>query len=53
MAMNGKTGVTVLRLTLGIVILVEAILFVLPGAAHVGNVVIYAAAAFAIAVGKS
>ena len=34
MAMNGKTGVTVLRLTLGIVILVEAILFVLPGAAH-------------------
>src|SRR5438270_978547 len=34
MAMNGKTGLTVLRMTLGIVILVEAILFVLPGAAH-------------------
>jgi uncharacterized membrane protein YphA (DoxX/SURF4 family) len=34
MAMNGKTGLTVLRLTLGIVILVEAILFILPGAAH-------------------
>jgi uncharacterized membrane protein YphA (DoxX/SURF4 family) len=108
--MNGKAGLTVLRLTLGIVILVEAILFILPGAAHsfsrthmpavvrmilgvgeivggvlmlipqsavrgawlllavfvfaillhllhgmydVGNVVIYAAAAFAIAIGKS
>jgi uncharacterized membrane protein YphA (DoxX/SURF4 family) len=34
MAMNGKMGLTVLRLTLGTVILVEAILFVLPGAAH-------------------
>jgi uncharacterized membrane protein YphA (DoxX/SURF4 family) len=34
MAMNGKMGLTVLRLTLGIVVLVEAILFVLPGAAH-------------------
>lgn len=34
MAMNGKAGLTVLRLTLGIVILVEAILFILPGAAH-------------------
>lgn len=34
MAMNGKTGLTVLRLTLGIVILVEAVLFILPGAAH-------------------
>jgi uncharacterized protein (DUF983 family) len=32
--MSGKTGLTVLRLTLGIVILVEAILFILPGAAH-------------------
>jgi len=110
MAMNGKTGLTVLRLTLGIVILVEAILFVLPGPAHsfsrthmpaivrmilgfgeiagcvltlipqtavrgawlllavfiftillhllhgmydIGNLVIYAAAAFAIAIGKS
>jgi hypothetical protein len=108
--MNGKTGLTVLRMTLGIVILVEAILFILPGAAHsysrahmpaivrmilgfgeiagcvlmlipqtavrgawlllavfvfaillhllhgmydIGNVVIYAAAAFAIAIGKS
>jgi len=110
MAMNGKTGLTALRLTLGTVILVEAILFILPGAAHsfsrthmpavvrmilgvgeivgcvlmlmpqtavrgawlllavfvfaillhllhgmydIGNVVIYAAAAFAIAIGKS
>jgi uncharacterized membrane protein YphA (DoxX/SURF4 family) len=34
MAMNGKTGLTVLRMTLGIVILVQAILIVLPGAAH-------------------
>ena len=34
MAMNGKMGLTVLRLTLGMVVLVEAILFVLPGAAH-------------------
>jgi len=34
MAMNGKMGLTVLRLTLGTVILVKAILFVLPGAAH-------------------
>jgi hypothetical protein len=110
MATNGKMGLTVLRMTLGTVILVEAILFVLPGAAHsfprthmpaivrmilgfgetagcvlmlipqtavrgawlllavfvfaillpllhgmydIGNVVIYAAAAFAIAIGKS
>ena len=34
MAMNGKMGLTVLRLTLGIVVPFEAILFVLPGAAH-------------------
>jgi len=110
MALNGKRGLRVLRLTLGTVILVEAILFILPGAAHsfsrthmpavvrmilgvgeivgcvlmlipqtavrgawlllavfvfaillhllhgmydIGNVVIYAAAAFAIAIGKS
>ena len=107
--MNAKCGLTVLQWSLGIVILIEAVLFVLPGAAHdfarthmpgfirmllgwgeiagcilllipkttirgawllfavfvfailihllhgtynVGNVVIYAAAAFAIAVGK-
>jgi uncharacterized membrane protein YphA (DoxX/SURF4 family) len=107
---NAKCGLTVLRWSLGIVILIEAILFVLPAAAHdfarthmpgfirmllgwgeiagcilllipkttirgawllfavfvfailihllhgsynVGNVVVYAAAAFAIAVGKS
>jgi hypothetical protein len=106
---NAKCGLTVLQWSLGIVILIEAVLFVLPGAAHdfarthmpgfirmllgwgeiagcilllipkttirgawllfavfvfailihllhgtynVGNVVIYAAAAFAIAVGK-
>lgn len=110
MALNAKCGLTALRLSLGIVILIEAILFVLPGAAHsfsrthmpaivrmivgfgeivgcvlmlipqtavrgawlllavfvfaillhllhgmydIGNVVIYAAAAFAIAMGKS
>ena len=34
MATNGKTGLTVLRLALGLVILIEAILFILPGAAH-------------------
>jgi uncharacterized membrane protein YphA (DoxX/SURF4 family) len=108
--MNAKCGLTVLRWSLGIVILIEAILFVLPAAAHdfarthmpgfirmllgwgeiagcillliprttirgawllfavfvfailihllhgsynVGNVVVYAAAAFAIAVGKN
>ena len=34
MALNGKRGLRVLRLTLGTVILVEAILFILPGAAH-------------------
>ena len=107
--MNAKCGLTVLQWSLGIVILIEAVLFVLPSAAHdfarthmpgfirmllgwgeiagcilllipkttirgawllfavfvfailihllhgtynVGNVVIYAAAAFAIAVGK-
>jgi len=32
--MNAKCGLTVLQWTLGIVILIEAILFVLPGAAH-------------------
>ena len=110
MALNAKCGLTALRWALGIVILIEAILFVLPGAAHsfsrthmpaivrmllgfgeivgcvlmlipqtavrgawllmavfvfaillhllhgmydIGNVVIYAAAAFAIAMGKS
>ncbi len=108
--MNAKCGLTVLRYSLGIVILIEAIMFVLPSAAHefarthmpgfvrlvlgfgeilgcilllipgtvvrgawlllaifvmaillhllhglygIGNLVIYAAAAFAIAVGKS
>ena len=34
MALNAKCGLTALRLALGIVILIEAILFVLPGAAH-------------------
>ena len=110
MALNAKCGLTALRWALGIVILIEAIMFVLPGAAHsfsrthmpaivrmilgfgeivgcvlmlipqtavrgawlllavfvfaillhllhgmydIGNVVIYAAAAFAIAMGKS
>lgn len=32
--MNAKCGLTVLQWTLGIVILIEAIQFVLPGAAH-------------------
>ena len=32
--MNAKCGLTVLQWTLGIVILIEAILFVLPAAAH-------------------
>lgn len=34
MAAQGKRGLTVLQWSLGIVILIEAILFVLPGAAH-------------------
>ena len=34
MTLGGKCGLTVLRWALGIVILIEAILFVLPGAAH-------------------
>lgn len=34
MALKAKCGLTVLRFALGIVILTEAILFVLPGAAH-------------------
>jgi hypothetical protein len=34
MAQNTKTALTVLKWTLGLVILMEAILFVLPGAAH-------------------
>jgi len=32
--MNAKCGLTVLRFALGIVILIEAVMFVLPGAAH-------------------
>ena len=32
--MNSKCGMTVLRFALGIVILIEAVMFVLPGAAH-------------------
>jgi uncharacterized membrane protein YphA (DoxX/SURF4 family) len=32
--MNSKCGMTVLRFALGIVILVQAVMFVLPGAAH-------------------
>lgn len=32
--MNSKCGLTVLRVTLGIVVLIEAVMFVLPGAAH-------------------
>jgi hypothetical protein len=32
--MNTKIGLTVLRWSLGIVILIEAVMFVLPGAAH-------------------
>lgn len=34
MLLNAKCGLTALRWSLGIVILIEAILFVLPGAAH-------------------
>jgi len=33
-ASSSKTGLTILRVVLGVVILVEAILFVLPSAAH-------------------
>jgi uncharacterized membrane protein YphA (DoxX/SURF4 family) len=33
-AQHAKTALTVLKWTLGVVILIEAILFVLPGAAH-------------------
>ena len=32
--MNAKCGLIALRWTLGIVILIEAVLFLLPGAAH-------------------
>jgi hypothetical protein len=32
--MNAKAGITVLRWSLGIVILIEAVMFVLPSAAH-------------------
>lgn len=32
--MNAKCGLTALRFSLGIVVLIEAIMFVLPGAAH-------------------
>ena len=32
--MSGKHGMTVLRLALGVVILIEAVMFVLPSAAH-------------------
>ena len=32
--MNGKLGLNVLRLSLGVVILIEAVIFVLPSAAH-------------------
>ena len=32
--MSGKDGLTVLRLALGVVILIEAVMFVLPSAAH-------------------
>ena len=32
--MSGKQGLTVLRLALGVVILIEALMFVLPSAAH-------------------
>ena len=32
--MSGKNGLNVLRLTLGVVILIEAVMFVLPSAAH-------------------
>lgn len=34
MTLKGKCGLTVLQWTLGIVILIEAVMFVLPGAAH-------------------
>lgn len=34
MALNARCGLTVLRCALGIVILIEAVLFVLPGAAQ-------------------
>lgn len=34
MALNAKCGLTALRWALGVVILIEAILFVLPGAAQ-------------------
>jgi len=33
-ASSSKTGLTILRVVLGVVILVEAVLFVLPSAAH-------------------
>jgi type II secretory pathway component PulF len=32
--MSGKLGLNVLRVTLGVVILIEAVMFVLPSAAH-------------------
>jgi len=32
--MNSKCGLTALRIALGIVVLIEAVMFVLPGAAH-------------------
>lgn len=32
--MNAKCGLTVLRFSLGIVVLIEAVMFVMPGAAH-------------------
>lgn len=32
--MDAKCGLTVLRFSLGIVVLIEAVMFVLPGAAH-------------------
>lgn len=32
--MNAKCGLTALRFALGIVVLIEAVMFVLPGAAH-------------------
>lgn len=32
--MNSKCGLTALRFSLGIVVLIEAVMFVLPGAAH-------------------
>src|SRR5690349_14004662 len=33
-SMNAKCGLTVLRFSLGIVVLIEAVMFVMPGAAH-------------------